>query len=241
MRTENSDNCKEQIKNKLFVLAGPSAVGKSTVLSKMVEEGLCKLVIKYSDREDRKSIFDDIQSVSKEQIRKFCTEVLYEMYGNLYGFDIDTIKEDLYKNHLITICSDFVSIKKMKNIFNKNFTAIFIYLQNISVENLLKAFSERKKISFSNELFELAKKLSEILKIENNAGYNDLEKSFKSMMKECLPISDYEEFIKRYECLINFNKKYTKNKDLFEHTISGRSTDELVVKCREIIKNQEGV
>jgi len=235
-----TNNSKDQIENKLFVLAGPSAVGKSTVLSKIIDEGLCKLATKYSDREDRKKIlFDDIESVAKNKMHEFCDVVIYEMYGNLYGFNIDKINKELCESHLITICSDFTSVKKMKKLFKKNFSAVFIYLQNIMVENLLKAFAERKKKKFDKELFELAKKLSEALKTENKLEYIGLEKSFKNMLKGHLLITDYEEFNKRYEGLINFNKRYEKNKKLFDHTVSGKNTDELIEQCRNIIKKQK--
>jgi guanylate kinase len=67
-------------KNKLFVLCGPSAVGKSTIISRIVEEGLCQIAPKYSNRKNRPNVFDDIIPVSRSHIDVFCNKVTY---GNL--------------------------------------------------------------------------------------------------------------------------------------------------------------
>ena len=235
---------KEQIDNKntLFVLSGPSATGKSTILSKIAEERLCKVAPKYADRERRSTEFDDITPVTKECIYEFCNEIHYEMYGNLYGFNIDRIKKELNKNNLITICSDFNSIKKMKDSFNENFSAIFIYLQDISVENLLKAYIEREKLRINDkELFLLASKLSESLKTENKSEFEKLEKIFQIKMKKHLTNADFKEFNERYKSLIYCREDYVKNECLFNHAVSGENLDEILKKCRNIIKKQEYV
>jgi guanylate kinase len=229
-------------KNKLFVLSGPSAVGKSTIISKIVEDGFCDIAPKYSNRKNRQNVFDDIISVSKSYIDEFCNKVTYKMYGNLYGFNIDEINMGLQKNHLITICSDIDSIKKMKNIFSERFSTIFIYLQDISIENLLKAYIERKNLQFdNNDLFSLAKKLSGYLLTGNRSENLELEDKFLRMIEVHLSTVDYKEFCKRYESLFNSNEEYKKNKDLFNYKISGKTTDELLEKCRKIIENQENI
>jgi guanylate kinase len=226
-------------KNKLFVLCGPSAVGKSTIISKIAEEGLCDIVSKYSNRKNRQNVFDDIISVSRSYIDGFCNKVTYEMYGNLYGFNIDEINEGLQKNHLITICSDINSIKEMKDIFSERFSTIFIYLQDISIENLLKAYIERKDLQLNNnDLFELAKKLSGYLLTGKRSENLELENEFLRMIEGHLSTVDYKEFCKRYESLFNSNEEYKKNEDLFNYKISGKTTDELLEECRKIIENQ---
>ena len=222
---------------KLFVLSGPSATGKSTILSKIANEGLCQIVSKYSNREKRKIEFDDITSVPKNYIYKFCDEINYEMYGNLYGFNIDKIKKGLNKSNLITICSDFESVKKMKDSFNQNFSAIFIYLQDISIENLLKAYIDRENLEIKDkELFILANKLSKSLKTENKLEYIKLEKTFQSKIKEYLSNDNFDNFNKRYKYLTFQKEGYIINKSLFNHTVSGETLDELLEACRKIIK-----
>lgn len=233
---------KEQLNNKhkLFVLSGPSASGKSTVLSRVIKEGLCKQAPKYSNREKRKTIkgtLDDIISVSQNCIKEFCDEINYEMYGNLYGFNIDKIKKDLNKNNLITICSDINSIKKLKNKFNESFSAVFIYLQDISIENLVKAFFERKGLDVDKELYFFAINLSKSLKTENKKQIQEDSKVFLTKIKEILSDIDSLELIKRYNSLIDSKEYFSQNKELFNHSVSGTTIDELLKQSLNIIKN----
>ena len=227
--------------NKLFVLSGPSAIGKATILSKIAEEKLCNIAPKYSSRKKREAVFDDIIPVSKEYIEEFCEEINYEMYGNLYGFNINEIKKDLNECNLIAICSDIDSIKKMKEIFDEKFSAIFIYIQDIFVENLVKAFLERKELYVDNELLLLANQLSKSLKTKNKYRIIKNEQIFENKIKELLSNTDYKEFVARYKSLIDADEYYHKNKDLFNHTVSEDTIDELIERCRKIIKKQEYV
>jgi len=224
------------MRNQLFVLSGPSATGKSTILSKIVEEGLCEIATKYSNRKKRRTVFDDIQDVSREYIFEFCDEVNYEMYGNLYGFNVKEIKERLKKTNLIAICSDFDSIRKMKALFNGNISAIFIYLDGIFIENLLKAYIERRGLNINDEeLFLLSKELSKALKKEDKSRMENLEKIFLTKLKAHLSDIDFEEFKKRYKSFMRYGN-YNVNKHLFDHTVSGETMDELLERCRDIIR-----
>jgi len=238
-RYYNSDVNKEN-KNKLFVLSGPSATGKSTLLKRISDIELCEIAPKYSSRKIRENLhFDDIIHKDRNYIEENCT-VKYEMYGNLYGFNPNEIEEKLYKKNQITICNNIDSIKKIIEIFDEKISIIFIYLQNIQIENLLKAYIERKNLKItknkSDKLFSLANKLSESLKTENKFEFNKHEEAFKINLKEYLSNIDYKEFEERYNTMIYSNEYYIENKYLFNTMICGKNEDELFENCCKIIK-----
>ncbi|MDR2717140.1 MAG: hypothetical protein LBB89_03620 [Treponema sp.] len=236
-REYNSDTLKEN-KKKLFVLSGPSGIGKSTLLSKIVENGLCAKASKYSSRKKRETTFDDITSVDKDYIEKNC-DIKYDMYGNSYGFIIEEMGKRLNNENLVVICRHVKSIKKMKKYFDDKISIIFIYLQDIFVENLLKAYVEREGLKYDDQLLlPLAKNISQALKTKNKLEFSKLNKEFIKKMKNLLGIQ-FKYFYERYETMIYSDKYYVRNKNLFDHTILGENIDGLFDEFYKILIKQE--
>lgn len=226
-------------KNKLFILSGSSASGKSTLLSKIVENGLCERATKYSTREKRMNeLYDDIIHMNELEIKQSC-DIIYTMYNNLYGINTSEIEQRLLFNNQIVIVSDIDSLRKIKFIFNEKVSIIFISLIDINIENLLKAYGERKDLKMlGGELSLLAIKISAAIKINNNSKFRELDEMFKRSIKKYLSDVEFIEFVERYNSMIHFNEFYMKNKDLFNYSIFGRSVEDLSENCCNIIKNQ---
>jgi guanylate kinase len=235
-RVYNSDILKEK-KMKLFVLAGPSGIGKSTLLSKIVEEGLCGKASKYSNRKKRENIFDDITFMEKNYIEKNC-DIKYDMYGNKYGFIKEEIEKKLNNENLVVICRHIKAIKMMKKYFEDKISIIFIYLQDVFVENLLKAYIEREGLKYDDQLLSLAKNISHALKTKNKVDFNKLDKEFIKKMKGSLGIK-FKCFYERYKTMIYSEKYYVRNRNLFNHTIFGNNVNALFDEFYKIIEKQE--
>jgi guanylate kinase len=204
-------------KNILFVLSGPSGAGKSTLLSKIVEDGLCKPVIKYSIRENRDEwldselnvvVKDDVIHTDINFINTHCN-IKYEMYNKtLYGINKEETNEVLKDKNAILIVSNEDAIKKIKTVFGNTVCPVFIWIQDIEIKNLLK----RKEYNnlFNQEVCELADNISSCIKKNDKKGQKEYFNKFSHVTKKCFSKEEkYIEFIERCESWINpkFNKQ----------------------------------
>jgi len=224
-RVYNPDKNEKKIehKNKLFVLSGASGSGKSTLLFEIVKNGLCQQAPKYSNRENR--VLDDLIHIKEDVLKNTC-DIVYERYNIFYGINTKEIKECLKNDNQVVVISDIKATKKLKEHLGDDSLIVFIYLQDLSIDNLLK---ERHKLNLEeNERKELA---SEILS-KNKNWFTSIDENIQKKIKKSFSNDNkkLQEFIKRCDTWIDLDIDYINNKKLFTDTIRGETVEELYDK-----------
>jgi len=216
---------KTRIDKKIFVLSGASGSGKSLLLSKIVEKGLCKQAPKYSSREERENGFDDIIHKNVDELKSKC-DIVYERYNIFYGINTNEIKKRLKSDNQIVIISDIDTIKDLKKHFDNEALIVFIYLKELRIDNLLK---ERYKLNIDEEESKtLAKNI-----LEDKKYFISVDENIKKKIQSSFPNKKkYEEFIKRYDSWLELDLDYENNKELFTSMIKGETIEELYDKFK---------
>ena len=218
--------------NKLFVLSGASGSGKSSLLKKVVEKGLCVQAAKYSNRIRRAYEFDDITHIEVDDLQTKC-DIRYQIYNDniWYGINTKEIKEKLKNGNLIVIISDIVTIKTLKEYLGNDALIVFIYLKDLCIDNLLK---KRYNLPISDEeKTELAHYILKCRDKKNANWINSVPENVKSIIEKLkcgFHEKEYQEFIKRCDSWIELAIKYENNKSLFTGGIISGTVEELYEK-----------
>ena len=177
-------------KKNIYIISGPSGVGKDTVIKKLNDKlkniQIITTVTTRAIRKNEKNNIDYI-FVTESQFQNLIDEnKLIEwskVYGNYYGVPKDQIKNEI-KNNII-IKTDIQGVRKLKNKI-KNATTIFIMPPNI--QTLLKRLESRKTDS-ADEIKKRTKIAEEEIKEHKDFDHtivnheNKLEKTITSLAK----------------------------------------------------------
>ena len=135
-------------KNTIFLISGPSGVGKDTVIKTLNESNsYIKNIVTITTRKIRVNEINnkDYIFVNKKEfenlIKKNKLIEWSEVYGNLYGVPKDQIDKNLKNRNKIIIKTDIQGVKKLKQKFI-NATTIFIMPPD--VRTLLNRLKSRK-------------------------------------------------------------------------------------------------
>ena len=135
-------------KNTIFLISGPSGVGKDTVIKTLNESNLnIKNIVTITTRKIRVNEINnkDYIFVNKKEfenlIKKNKLIEWSEVYGNFYGVPKDQINQNLKNQNKIIIKTDIQGVKKLKQKFI-NATTIFIMPPD--VRTLLNRLKSRK-------------------------------------------------------------------------------------------------
>jgi len=135
-------------KNTIFLISGPSGVGKDTVIKTLNESNLnIKNIVTITTRKIRVNEINnkDYIFVNKKEfenlIKKNKLIEWSEVYGNFYGVPKDQIDKNLKNQNKIIIKTDIQGVKKLKQKFI-NATTIFIMPPD--VRTLLNRLKSRK-------------------------------------------------------------------------------------------------
>lgn len=169
--------------NKLFILSGASGAGKSTLLDRLVKDGYCSAAIKYSERK-KFSTVDDITSVENIRDPRLKCDLIYSMYGNMYGFSSRNLKNGLKKMNQILITNEKNVIKKIKSFFPEQVIVIYI-VSDINIDILktiyMKRYGYPSIISKKDELVKVLQETKDVVLsdntkefIENINGINEI-------------------------------------------------------------------
>lgn len=131
----------------LFVLSGPSGVGKGTVCKKLlVEDHNLFYSVSATSREPRIGEVDGVSYyfMSKEEflIKREQGEFLEwaQVYGNFYGTPLTAVKNNLASGKDIILEIDTQGAKKVKEIFPE---AVYIFLMPPSAQELEQRIRSR--------------------------------------------------------------------------------------------------
>ena len=135
-------------KNTIFLISGPSGVGKDSVIKTLKESNSnIKNIVTITTRKIRGNEIHnkDYIFVSKKKFENLitCNKLIEwsEVYGNYYGVPKDQIENNLNNQNKIIIKTDIQGIKKLKKKF-KN--AVTIFIMPPDVKTLLNRLKSRK-------------------------------------------------------------------------------------------------
>tara|TARA_B100001123_G_scaffold180397_1_gene206646 strand:- start:807 stop:1367 length:561 start_codon:yes stop_codon:yes gene_type:complete len=141
-------------KNTIFLISGPSGVGKDSVIQKLNESNSnIENIITITTRKIRENEIHnkDYIFVNKQEfedlIKKKKLIEWSQVYGNFYGVPKDQIENNLKKENKIIIKTDIQGIKKLKQKF-KN--AITIFIMPPDIKTLLNRLKSRKTDSLED-------------------------------------------------------------------------------------------
>ena len=137
----------ESMKNNIYVLSGPSGVGKSTIAKKLLA-GIdnLKKTISYTTRTKRTDevdgedyhFIDEIEFKRKIDNQEFIEWV--QIYNNYYGTTFSSIKKMLSKSDLLMVI-DMIGAKNIKNYHPEN--SVLTYILPPSLEELKNRLHHR--------------------------------------------------------------------------------------------------
>lgn len=132
----------------LFVISGPSAVGKTSVVRYLLDKNpQLSRVITCTTRSIRENEQDGVDYIflSKEDFRKRIENNEFaefsEVYENYYGVLLASIHECMSKNKISVLVINWEGFQKVKRVITENITGIFI--NPPSIEELEKRLRSR--------------------------------------------------------------------------------------------------
>jgi len=126
-------------KGKLFVISGPSGVGKGTIANRILEDCGLSFSVSMTTRAPRNGEVDgkDYYFVSHEEFKKTIAEGGFleyaEVYGNFYGTPLKPILERLENGESILLDIDTVGAENVRKAYPEN---ISIFILPPSLEEL---------------------------------------------------------------------------------------------------------
>lgn len=205
--------------NKLFILSGASGAGKSTLLNSLVQKGYCSTIKKYSSRKKFNTI-DDVCSVKNIYSPEIKCDILYTMYGNVYGFSSYDIQEQLNLKNIILITNDTNTIAKMKQMFPNRVVVVCI-VSDINKRDLRKIFLKRYGIPSFNKrktrLLSQVNKSKQFLDDNQDALFVKCIDKIETLIDDT--VLECEEFKLRLESLKNQSELCQTNSIDYDHII----------------------
>lgn len=205
--------------NKLFILSGASGAGKSTLLNRLVKEGYCIATTKYTNR-NRFNAVDDVSPVQKIDGPDVRCDIIYSMYGNLYGFNLDEIYQNLQLGNVVLITNDSSTIKKLKESFFEQVVVIYV-ISDINKMLLRQIYMNRHGYPSLNSIassieVELARGKQGLLEGNSEVFIGSLniinEMIDRQMMEE-------EGFKLRLDSILNRESLFTSGKLMFDYAV----------------------
>ncbi|MDR0677231.1 MAG: guanylate kinase [Holosporaceae bacterium] len=134
----------------LFVVSGPSAVGKTSVVNAIMEKNhSIQRIVTCTSRERRKTEKDGIDYYFLEK-KGFLARIeagefieFSEVYGDYYGVTLSTIKESIRKDGEFVLTIDWQGFLKIKSAIKEKVWGIFILPPSLNaLEIRIKARGE---------------------------------------------------------------------------------------------------
>lgn len=202
-----------------FVITGPSACGKTTLLQYGSNFKIWRWADKYSTRPRREgNQFDDIveQLSTQEIYESRRLDFRYIMNGNIYAFSSEEILSELKKSendcgddchtgHIAIICSDLRTIKKLQKHSELSKHLIVLFVSSVSnIQQVTKAWLKREQETYTFN--------SKETQIEKN--FNVLNDCIESMKTELVG-----SYFEKEEGKTNFIEFSTKFQNLYAEYI----------------------
>lgn len=136
--------------NKIFIISGPSGVGKTTVTKGILKKlPFLKTSVSYTTRTERLGKKEDktIIHVSEQEFRKKISEKVFlewaVVHGNFYGTDRAVVEQELHKGSML-MNIDVQGALQIKQKMPAD--TVLIFLKTKSVNDLIKHILRREKM-----------------------------------------------------------------------------------------------
>lgn len=172
--------------SKFFILIGPSGVGKSTLIQKLLQIGTpCDHLITYTTRSMRPKeqhaqdyfFISDQEFIKKIENNEFIS--FRKIYDNYYGISKDFIHSKLQSQENIISALTGDVAQEMKTIFDKKVVSIFISIPSLDV--LKKRLIQRQSETEHSLNIRLASAKIE-LQSQNSFDYNITNDNFEKTL-----------------------------------------------------------
>lgn len=172
--------------SKFFILIGPSGVGKSTLIQKLLQIGTpCDHLITHTTRSMRSKeqhaqdyfFISDQEFIKKIENNEFIS--FRKIYDNYYGISKDFIHSKLQSQENIISALTGDVAQEMKTIFDKKVVSIFISIPSLDV--LKKRLIQRQSETEHSLNIRLASAKIE-LQSQNSFDYNITNDNFEKTL-----------------------------------------------------------
>ena len=187
MKKPKPEIIRQQNQFNIFIISGPSGVGKDTILSLMKKKYLSyHYVITVTTRKKRQNEIDgaDYIFVSNEKFQqlidsdKFLEWAL--VYNNMYGVPKDQVNQGLSENKNVIIKTDIQGARTIKKIINE---AITIFINPPDISKLAQHLSSR--MSESKDSFRLRMETA-LLEIQSRNEFDHVVNNLEGKIEQTL-------------------------------------------------------
>lgn len=126
--------------SKIYALVGPHACGKTTLIHKLIEMGVCCIPVYTTkdptpqDKDTKTKIFVSQSDFLKKE---WVVKVTYK--GDYYGLLKDDVLNALTKHHVSVTTLSANGIKQLSKIFPKNLETVYIMVDYVTlIDRMLK-------------------------------------------------------------------------------------------------------
>ncbi|WP_272941040.1 guanylate kinase [Mycoplasma suis] len=173
----------------MFVICGPSGVGKRTLLSELIKKEELNLTINvsFTSRSPRVGEIDskDYYFISKEKFEKLIQEDRFlehaYFFGEYYGTSRDTVQELLEQGKNVILEIEVIGFWQIKRKI-EDFVSIFIYPPSLEHlrERLVKRQTEDKE-NIDRRLKKAEEELKEIVHFKHTVLNDNIEQALLSL------------------------------------------------------------
>lgn len=187
MKKPKPEIIRQQNQFNIFIISGPSGVGKDTILSLMKKKYLSyHYVITVTTRKKRQNEIDgtDYIFVSNEKFQqlidsdKFLEWAL--VYNNMYGVPKDQVNQGLSENKNVIIKTDIQGARTIKKIINETIT---IFINPPDISKLAQHLSSR--MSESKDSFRLRMETA-LLEIQSRNEFDHVVNNLEGKIEQTL-------------------------------------------------------
>lgn len=187
MKKPKPEIIRQQNQFNIFIISGPSGVGKDTILNLMKKKYLSyHYVITVTTRKKRQNEIDgtDYIFVSNEKFQqlidsdKFLEWAL--VYNNMYGVPKDQVNQGLSENKNVIIKTDIQGARTIKKIINE---AITIFINPPDISKLAQHLSSR--MSESKDSFRLRMETA-LLEIQSRNEFDHVVNNLEGKIEQTL-------------------------------------------------------
>ena len=187
MKKPKPEIVRQQNQFNIFIISGPSGVGKDTILNLMKKKYLSyHYVITVTTRKKRQNEIDgtDYIFVSNEKFQqlidsdKFLEWAL--VYNNMYGVPKDQVNQGLSENKNVIIKTDIQGARTIKKIINETIT---IFINPPDISKLAQHLSSR--MSESKDSFRLRMETA-LLEIQSRNEFDHVVNNLEGKIEQTL-------------------------------------------------------